>query len=444
MSSTRTVRILTTNDFWATYTQIPTSYGSLPGGEGLKYTVEQLRVGQPTIWADVGDVTPGSPLGPVSDGVMGYVAAAELGIDVGTLGNHEFDYGVPHLQRYAPVLGYPVICANADLGFASSHIIETSAGPIGFIGITCPQLELFGVFAQVPNLTLPAPNRDVTTAVTTAVASLRQAGVVAIVAMIHDGVDWVPQESDGLAMSSARFAEVCRPWCNQVDVILGGHTLGRFFGDIDGTPVVQPWAYSAEVGVIDLEIGGTHGKPYGVEVIARGPWTGTGRSLIAAAEAQVLGSLPEPLEAYPGPNQPLTQFLATAFQRATDADVALGAIFQSQFPLDNKIAALHAGPLPAYMLPRLLPIANGTLVQGEVSREELASAETTLPTMPYWKPHFAWDFVPRANTLPATVKLVTTGGYMTLALDGLVGRSIDWYTTPVTARDAVAELLRKG
>jgi hypothetical protein len=444
MSSNRTIRIVTTNDFWATYTQIPTSYGSLPGGEGLKHTVEQLREGQPTIWADAGDFSPGGPLELMSDGVMGYAAASELGIDIATLGNHEFNFGVEHLQRYAPVLGFPLICANADVGFAATHIIETSAGPVGFIGITCPMLQLFGVFAHVPNLTLPTPDRDVTTAVNNAVATLREAGVVAIVVMVHDGVDWTPQPNDKLAMNADRLTELCRPWCKSVDVILCGHTLGRFFGDIDGTPVVHPWAYSAEVGVIDLQIGGVHGQPYGVEVKSRGAWTGTGRSLIEAAEAQVLGTLSEPLWAYSGPNQPLTQFLGSAYQRATDADVALGAIFQTQFPLDDKIAALHAGPLPAYLLQRLFPIMDGTLVHGEVSRDELIAAQTTLPTLPYWIPHFAWDFVARETTLPSTVKVVTTGGYMASTLSALVGRSIEWNIAPVIPTDAVADMLRKG
>ena len=56
------LRIVCTNDFLSSLVAHATSYGRLPGGHALRQTVERLREGQPTIWADAGDFSHGGPL----------------------------------------------------------------------------------------------------------------------------------------------------------------------------------------------------------------------------------------------------------------------------------------------------------------------------------------------------------------------------------------------
>ena len=38
----------------------------------------------------------------------------ELGYDLGTIGNHEWDDGPANLGRYWPKLQFPIVCANID------------------------------------------------------------------------------------------------------------------------------------------------------------------------------------------------------------------------------------------------------------------------------------------------------------------------------------------
>src|SRR4028119_509934 len=47
MSERAPLRVVATHDFCCAYQPSPTSYGSLPGGEGLKNTVEALRAPGP-------------------------------------------------------------------------------------------------------------------------------------------------------------------------------------------------------------------------------------------------------------------------------------------------------------------------------------------------------------------------------------------------------------
>jgi len=85
------VRVVATHDFCCAYPPSPTSFGSLPGGEGLRRTVDALREQGPTIRVDAGDFAAPGALATLSGGEAGFAAAADLGIDVGVVGNHEFE-----------------------------------------------------------------------------------------------------------------------------------------------------------------------------------------------------------------------------------------------------------------------------------------------------------------------------------------------------------------
>jgi 2',3'-cyclic-nucleotide 2'-phosphodiesterase (5'-nucleotidase family) len=62
---------------------------------------------------------------------------ANLGIDVGTVGNHEFAWGIEHLRSNAPKAGFPLLCANApEVGLPPTAIVETTASSVGFVGLT--------------------------------------------------------------------------------------------------------------------------------------------------------------------------------------------------------------------------------------------------------------------------------------------------------------------
>ncbi len=138
------MRVVATHDFCCAYPPSPTSYGSLPGGEGLKHTVDALRAQGPTLRADAGD-------------------------------------------------------------FAAPGALATLSG-----GVAIGHAE-----------------------------DLRASGVEWVVALLHDGVDW-RFGAQGYEAHPERLSEVCGPWARSVDTIFASHTLGRWIGRVEGTPVVQP------------------------------------------------------------------------------------------------------------------------------------------------------------------------------------------------------------
>jgi len=367
LARTGRVRIVNTNDFFGSFAPMRTSYGFLPGGEGLKRTVERLREEGPAIWADCGDFSQGGPLAPMTGGVGGFDAAADLGIDVGAVGNHEFDWGLGHLREHAPKTGYPLLCANADAGFPGTCVVPTGAGDVGFVGLTSPEADVYAPAA-------PKPDPDLAGVVVEASERLRREGADFVVALFHDGVDPTGHERGRPEMGVGRFAERCRPWIRSVDAVVAGHTLGNFFGHLEGVPVCLPWAFGAEVGVIELAKGDEPSRVYGVPTESGERWTGAGSKLIDGPGSEVLGTLDGPLHRAVGARSSLLDFMARALRAATGADAAVVPGVEGGYhqpPLDGVLSFLPAGEVTEADLLRVVYWLDDSTVRVELAPEEL-------------------------------------------------------------------------
>lgn len=428
------MRIACTNDFLGSFSPMRTSYGSLPGGEGLKNTVERLRDEGPTVWADAGDFAQGGPLAPMTGGAAGFEAAAGLGIDVAAVGNHELDWGVEHLQEHAPKLGFPLLCANAELGFPATAVVPTEAGDVGFVGLTNPNL-----LAYAPGA--PEPEPDLGALVGELAVGLRGEGADWVVALLHDGADWkAPPAGGDPVAGTARLEALAGPWLPAVDAIVAGHTLGRFFGGIGAAPVAQPWAFGAEVGVIELR----RGKPGRVRAVRPEPagrWTGPGAALIDEAEDRVLGELRRPLRARPGADPSLMDFLARALRRAAGAHAAVVPTAGMHQPAIGGV--LHewpAGPVTEADLLRVLWWTDDSVVVGEVSRKELEALSAYRAKRPY--PQWGLDAAPPGGTSQAL--LAAPKDFVAATVECILGRRVDWRDAPARVREAARAALRRG
>jgi 2',3'-cyclic-nucleotide 2'-phosphodiesterase (5'-nucleotidase family) len=237
------MQLIATTDFFGSFWPHQTSYGWLPGAHSLIDTIARIRSRDPaTIWIDTGDFAQGGPFAPLGTPTTVFEEVGRyLPIDVASVGNHELDWGVDGLRAGLRHLGFPLICANADLGLEATTILATSDGGVGVIGLTTPALaELHAWFTQ----TQP----DAMETVLQHAERLRRAGARQVVVALHDGVDFT-FGAGGIRPDIARMAAFCRRIKGAVDAVVGGHTLGRWVGEIEGVAFVQPWAFSAEIGV---------------------------------------------------------------------------------------------------------------------------------------------------------------------------------------------------
>jgi len=73
------------------------------------------------LYLNAGDLVQGTPVSTLFHGTPVYEIANLLGIDVSTLGNHEFDYGWRRVQEFVRIAHFPIVSAN---------VVDSSGQPV--------------------------------------------------------------------------------------------------------------------------------------------------------------------------------------------------------------------------------------------------------------------------------------------------------------------------
>ena len=229
---------------------------------------------------DNGDTLQGSPFGdmaaerPASGARPHPMIAAmnALGYDAATLGNHDFDFGLPALQRVLAAARYPVVLANAARTDGSVFLppwtllkrdVTDRRGRattvcIGIIGVMPPQTALWNRAVLGNRLRV----FDMVDAVRAQVPDMRAAGADLVVVLAHSGIGPTGQYP-GMENAAGHIAAL-----DGVDAVVAGHTHGLFpipgispcpwlnraAGTAHGTPIVQPGYWGSHLGVIDLTL----------------------------------------------------------------------------------------------------------------------------------------------------------------------------------------------
>ena len=248
--------------------------------------IEELRAEAPnSMLFDNGDFLQGTPLGDyvaqdrgLKDGDVHPVIAAmnALDYDAITLGNHEFNYGLPFLEKALSAANFPVVSANLlrrlgadprrDRTLVKPYTLidrmvtdETGfAQPIriGVIGFAPPQVVNWD--HQALNGKVHA--RDIVESARAWVPEMREAGADLIVALAHTGIG-AARHTPGMENAAIPLARV-----DGIDALLTGHSHLLFpspvfngmpevdaaAGTIAGKPAVMGGCWGAHVGVIDL------------------------------------------------------------------------------------------------------------------------------------------------------------------------------------------------
>ncbi|PYE85934.1 bifunctional 2',3'-cyclic-nucleotide 2'-phosphodiesterase/3'-nucleotidase [Pseudoroseicyclus aestuarii] len=253
---------------------------------------------------DNGDFLQGNPLGDyiayergMEEGQMHPVVTAmnTVGIEAGTLGNHEFNYGLEFLQHAIAGANFPIVCANvATRTGATPDQDETLVPPytivereitdgagethpirIGVIGFVPPQIMQW----DAKHLEGRVEARDILEAAEAWVPVLRGEGVDLVVALCHSGIGAAEHEP------MMENAAVPLAGLEGIDVILTGHShlvfpgpdyegwdgLDATAGTIQGKPGVMAGFWGSHMGLIDLmlEREGEGWRVVGSEVEAR-------------------------------------------------------------------------------------------------------------------------------------------------------------------------------
>ena len=243
------------------------------GSEHMATLVKQLRQGaRNTIFVAAGDLIGASPLlSAMFHDEPTIESLSMMGLEVASVGNHEFDEGKNELLRMQNGGCHPVDkCqgphpfSGAKFHYLAASTIDNNTGktifppyeirefdgiPVAFIGLT---------LKGTPDIISPVSAAgleflDEADTVNALVPELKARGVEAIVVLIHEGGYPTGDYNECPAISGA-IVDIVKKFDRAVDVVISGHTHQAYVCEIDGRLVTSGDKYGTLVTAIDLKL----------------------------------------------------------------------------------------------------------------------------------------------------------------------------------------------
>ena len=265
--------ILFTNDFHSQIEPLSKeeTYNADRGGaKRIKALVDSVRNAEKTVFlADAGDFVQGTYYFSLLDGVVEMKIMEQLGYDVRTVGNHEFDKKMTGLQDMLTWSNVPVVASNYDFTLSclanrveTSMIIEKNGIKVGFIGLN----------VKLDNLVAPSSREGVQWQNAINVADqeaqqLKDKGADIVIALSHLGYEQEsssPYYDRGIAMNT-----------RNIDMIIGGHshTFLNYADyitnqDNESVPVVQTGSKGICLGYAKIKLDENNRPSYTYKLIS--------------------------------------------------------------------------------------------------------------------------------------------------------------------------------
>ncbi|WP_084799504.1 bifunctional metallophosphatase/5'-nucleotidase [Bradyrhizobium sp. Ai1a-2] len=243
------------------------------GAEHMATLVRQLREGHKnTIFVAAGDLIGASPLlSAMFHDEPTIESLSMMGLEIASVGNHEFDEGMDELRRMQNGGCHPTDkCRGphpfpgAKFHYLAASTFEKATGktvfppyeirqfegiPVAFIGLT-----LKGTPTLIsPHSAADLEFRDEAETVNALVPELKARGVEAIVVLLHEGGTPTGDYNECPGISGP-IVDIVKKFDRAVDVVISGHTHQAYVCDIDGRLVTSGDKYGTLVTAIDLKL----------------------------------------------------------------------------------------------------------------------------------------------------------------------------------------------
>jgi len=300
---TLTIRVLKTTDLHGhvrayDYFTDKTNHGA--GLAALANEIAKARRQIPNcLLFDIGDFLQGTPLtqlwgespGPNRQRVNPMVAAMNaVGYDAGTLGNHEFDFGLDQLNHALLAAHFPIVSANLILSpdAQSAHPALSLPPWVMLKREMCDstgarqslRIAVIGFLPKQPDSLVQGEGvdgfffGDSLTAARAQMRVIKAAKPDLVIALAHTGI--APPNLDGPLEGGAKNCALALAAVDGIDVILAGHDHLTFPGPewpaiegvdpiqatLHGKPALNSGSYGSHLGVLDLTL----------QKEADGPW----------------------------------------------------------------------------------------------------------------------------------------------------------------------------
>ncbi|MFC0002604.1 bifunctional metallophosphatase/5'-nucleotidase [Micromonospora siamensis] len=278
------VKLLAINDFHGNLEPPSGSSGSINGvpAGGVEYLATELKKlrgeskkeQKHTITVAAGDLIGASPLLSAAFHDEPTIEALNLaGLDVASVGNHEFDEGANELLRIQNGGCHPVDgCADgtpylgANFQYLSANAFKTATGQpllppysikkvdgvkVGFIGMTLEGTPDIVSQDGVAGLSFA----DEAETANKYARILRAKGVQSIVVLLHEGgVQGTGSDINGCANFTGPIVDIVNRMDPSIDAVVSGHTHQAYNCEINGKLVTSASSFGRLVTDIDLKI----------------------------------------------------------------------------------------------------------------------------------------------------------------------------------------------
>lgn len=231
--------------------------------------VDSIRAAHPgrTLLVDSGDLLQGSSMAaaytPLAPGTEHPVITAMnlLDYDAAALGNHEFNFGIEHLNRAIGDAHFPFLSANivhagtGDAAYAEWALVTRMIGGrpvgIGVTGVIPPGVAVWDRDHVAGRLEFP----DMVDRLRELVPRMREAGADVVVVAAHSSFEGTTYDADALGLAAEnRMADAARE-VPGIDVVFLGHSHREVADSVlNGVLFVQAGARAASLAVATLEL----------------------------------------------------------------------------------------------------------------------------------------------------------------------------------------------
>lgn len=339
--------------------------------------VDSLRATAPgrLVLLDAGDLLQGNPFaytvfqesGKEPNAIIAAMNA--MGYDAAAIGNHEFNYGVPYLDKAVSEARFPFLSdntyrLNGSHAYKPWTIVERAGVKVGIIGATTPGVVIWDGENIRGRVTLG----DIVTAVRQSVSEVNAAGADIVVVSVHSGLD-EPSSYDTVStgVPSENVAARLAREIPGIDLLFYGHSHKEMKQLVIGnTLLMQPknWATSVSVAHLALVRSGgkwTVARKSAELVEAAGHPEQSGiLSLSQQAHDATLAQFNTPIgttaflwrsDSARLKDTPIVDFVLEAERHATGADLASTAVFATA-------ASIGPGTITGAQIAHLYPYDN--------------------------------------------------------------------------------------
>ena len=257
--STKEIYLFHTNDMHSRIEPFPENYQDtlLAGKAGMvrraTFISQQREIHPDLLLFDCGDFSQGTPYYNIYKGEVEISMMNEMRYDAGTIGNHEFDFGLENMARLFRLAEFPIVCANYDVtgtvleGLVKEYVVLQRDGI---------KIGVFGLGAQLEGLVAKASYGDVKFE-----DPVSEAQRIADLLKMQEKCDLVICLSHlGWKGEPYSDVELIENTCN-IDVVLGGHSHSYFekpeyYKNLDGVevPLQQMGKHAAFIGKMVLTL----------------------------------------------------------------------------------------------------------------------------------------------------------------------------------------------